>query len=156
VNGEPLDPVTTAEHVADLRAPAAPELFAGFDPDHFPPTSLPALAVATAAYRRNDRIGEAVSLALRVRSSGKAATSPVPTLLARIAETHRVGAVGPDDDRALLAEWRDGQSRAVKRSPHFVCGEGEVFCPSLDISKDEAGQLQVRRNIESLDVFLAK
>ena len=41
VNGRPLDPVTTAHHVAELRAQVAPECFAHFDPDRFPTTTLP-------------------------------------------------------------------------------------------------------------------
>jgi hypothetical protein len=56
VNGEPLDPTITAEHVDDLRTQVASDLFAHFDPDHFPRTSLRALAVAAVAYRRDDGI----------------------------------------------------------------------------------------------------
>ncbi len=156
VNREPLNPVITAEHIADLRAQVTPDLFAGFDPNHFPHTSLPALAVAAAAYRRDDRIGEAVSLALRDVLFEEGDDISRPDVLTRIAAGHSVGPVGPDDDQAVLADWREGQSRAVKGSPHFFCGEHEVFCPSLDISKGQAGQLQVRRNVDALDAFLAE
>ena len=65
VNGKPLDPMMTASHVDDLRTQVAPDLFTGFDPKHFPRTTLPALAVAATAYRQGGRVGEAVSLALR-------------------------------------------------------------------------------------------
>src|SRR3546814_2266133 len=54
-----------AEHVADLRAQCAPDAFAGFDPERFPSTTLPALALAAAAYRYTGPVGERVSLALR-------------------------------------------------------------------------------------------
>jgi predicted DsbA family dithiol-disulfide isomerase len=65
VNGEPLDASLLAEEVAELRAQVAPTLFLGFDATQFPTTSLPALAIANAAYRRDPRLGEQVSLALR-------------------------------------------------------------------------------------------
>ena len=154
VNGEPLDPSVTAEHIADLRTQVAPDLFAGFDPRHFPRTSLPALAVATTAYRRDDRTGEVVSFALRDALFEEGCDISRPEVLARIAATHGIGPIGPEDDRAVLAEWQEGRSRSVKGSPHFFCGEREVFCPSLDIEKDEAGQLQIQRNAEDLDAFL--
>lgn len=156
VNGKPLDPRTTAEHVADLRAQVAPDLFAGFDPDHFPRTSLPALAVALAAYRQSDRTGEVVSLALRDALFEEGRDISRPEVLTRLAERHGVGPPGPDDDRAVLAEWRDGQARSVKGSPHFFCGGRDVFCPSLDIAKDNTGHLQIQRNIDALDRFLTE
>ena len=42
VNDAPLDADLIADEVAALRAHVAPDLFAGFDPQHFPKTSLPA------------------------------------------------------------------------------------------------------------------
>ena len=65
VNGAPLDPETTADHVGDLRAQVAPDLFTHFEPEHFPSTCLPALACIHAAYRKDLRTGETVGLALR-------------------------------------------------------------------------------------------
>src|SRR5947209_6984790 len=50
VNGVPLDAAFIAEEVGDLRAQVAPALFAGFDERRFPHSSLPALALAAAAY----------------------------------------------------------------------------------------------------------
>ncbi|MGZ4348546.1 MAG: hypothetical protein ACXVFB_15015, partial [Gaiellaceae bacterium] len=64
VNGTPLDRDTVAEHVAALREQVAPDLFHGFDTRTFPESSLPAMALAGAAYDVDDRVGEAVSLAL--------------------------------------------------------------------------------------------
>jgi predicted DsbA family dithiol-disulfide isomerase len=156
VNGEPLDPTITAEHVDDLRTQVASDLFAHFDPDHFPRTSLRALAVAAVAYRRDDGIGEAVSLALRDALFEEGCDISRADVLASVANAHGVGDSGPEDDRAVLAEWREGESRGVIGSPHFFCRELEVFCPSLDISKDEAGQLHVRRDTGALDAFLTE
>ena len=156
VNGAPLDRTTTAEHVEELRTQVSSDLFTHFDPDHFPQTSLPALAVAAAAYRRDDRTGEAVSLALRAAFFEEGRDISRPDVLANVASAHGVDGPDTDDDEAVRADWHEGQSRGVKGSPHFFCGELEVFCPSLDISKDEDGQLYLRRNTEALDEFLAE
>ena len=153
INGAPLDPATTKEHVNELRAQVAPDLFADFDLDHFPHTSLPALALAAAAYRESDHAGEAVSLALRDALFEKGQDISNPGVLALIAEEYGV-ASGPEDIEAVVAEWHQGQSRGVRGSPHFICGSAEAFCPSLDISKGRDGHLQVRRNTQALDEFL--
>ena len=65
VNEAPLDSETTAHHVQELREQVAPDLFQHFDPDHFPTTTLPALACVHSAYEKDMKTGEAVSLALR-------------------------------------------------------------------------------------------
>jgi predicted DsbA family dithiol-disulfide isomerase len=155
VNGQPLDPITTAEHVEALRAQVAPDLFTCFDPAHFPATSLPALALVAAAYRRDDATGEAVSFALRDALFEEGRDISDPDVLAGVAHVQGVDHSVPEDDEAVRSEWRDGTSRGVKGSPHFFCGEVEAFCPSLDMSKDENGELRIRRNKETLDAFLA-
>jgi predicted DsbA family dithiol-disulfide isomerase len=156
VNGQPLDPAKTAEHVDHLRSQVAPDLFMHFDPDHFPKTSLPALALAAAAYRFDDQAGEAVSLALRAALFEDGRDIADPDVLARIATAHGVGHPIPEDERAVLIDWQEGKTRGVEGSPHFFCGDVEAFCPSLDISRDEGGELQIRRNMEALDAFLAE
>src|SRR5664280_216302 len=108
VNGAPLDPSTTARHVADLRSQVAPELFRGFDEATFPTTTIPALALASDAYRHD----------------------------------------------VVVGEWRRGQQRGVRGSPHFFCGETETFCPTLDIARDAEGHLLLHRNSEQLSAFL--
>lgn len=156
VNGQPLDPKITAEHADALRAQVASDLFTHFDPDHFPTTSLPALALAAAAYRRDDTTGEAVSFALRDALFEEGRDISDPDVLASVANAHGVGHPTPDDDKAVRTEWQEGKSRGVKGSPHFFCGEVEAFCPSLDIAKDGDGELHIRRNMEALDAFLAE
>jgi predicted DsbA family dithiol-disulfide isomerase len=155
VNGKPLDRPSVEKHVHDLRMQVAPDLFAGFDADNLPLTSLPALAVAAAAYRQDERTGEAVSVALRDALFEEGLDISHPAVLTDVATAHGVGDIRPEDDRAVLVDWHDGQLRGVQGSPHFFCGEADVFCPSLDISKDEEGHLRLRRNIEALDAFLA-
>jgi predicted DsbA family dithiol-disulfide isomerase len=156
VNGRPLDPRATAEHVDTLRAQVAADLFTHFDPGRFPKTSLPALALAAAAYRRDDITGEAVSLALRDALFEEGRDISDPEVLAEVAGAHGLGPPTPDDDHEVRREWQEGTLRGVKGSPHFFCGEVEAFCPSLDIAKDGDGELQIRRNIEALDAFLAE
>jgi hypothetical protein len=73
VNEAPLDPAVVAEEVEQLRAQVAPDLFRGFEPSHVPTTSLPAFALAHAAYRHGPQLGEQVSLALRVARAEPAA-----------------------------------------------------------------------------------
>jgi len=156
VNGAPLDPSVTAKHIDHLRAQVALDLFARFDPDHFPRTSLPALALAAAAYRQSDRTGEAISLALRNALFEEGRDISLPDVLASVASAHGVADPEAKDHQTVLAEWQQGKARGVQGSPHFFCGECDVFCPSLDISKDEEGHLQLRRNMEALDAFLAE
>ncbi len=155
VNGAPLDVAATVEHVNDLRAQVTPDLFVGFDPAHFPKTTLPALALEAAAYRFDDEIGEAVSFALRDALFEAGRDISDAGVLESIARAHGVPNVSDDDDRAVRSEWRAGEARGVEGSPHFFCGDDEVFCPSLDIASREDGSLQIRRNIDALDEFLS-
>lgn len=156
VNGAPLNPMTTAVHVDALRSQVDPDLFALFDPSLFPLTSLPALAVAAAAYRQGDRLGEVVSLALRDSLFERGRDISRQDVLASVAKAHGVGDVGPEDHERVREEWREGQSRGVKGSPHFFCGTVEAFCPSLDISRDTEGHIHLRRDAEALDLFLTE
>ncbi len=155
LNGAPLDPRATAEHVDVLRAQVAPDLFAGFDADHFPGTTLPALALAAAAYRHSDSVGEAVSLALRDALFEEGRDISSAEVLGSVADAHGVGDVGDQDDESVRREWREGQSRGVKGSPHFFCGKEEAFCPALVITKDERDEIHIRRNTALLEAFMA-
>ena len=156
VNAAPLDVASTAEHVSHLRTQVAPDLFSHFDPTHFPRTSLPALALAAAAYRQSDKQGEAVSLALRNALFEEGRDISQPAVLETVASTCDVDGPDAEDSEAVRADWHQGASRGVKGSPHFFCGEVEAFCPSLDISKDEEGHLHIRQNVETLAWFLTE
>lgn len=156
VNGAPLDPATTAEHVADLRVEVAADIFTKFDPSHFPKTSLPALSLAVAAYRRDQATGELVSLAVRDALFEEGLDISCRDVLAGVASEYGVEYPNAEDEKTVLTEWHDGEARGVKGSPHFFCGDTNSFCPSLDISKDEDGHLHVRRNITALTQFLTK
>ena len=155
VNGEPLDPVRTTHHVRDLQRQVA-HLFRRFDGTHFPRTSLPALACAHAAYRNDMTVGEAVSLALRSALFEKGLDISQPQVLSTIARSFGIRSPDAEDDQAVLDDWHEGVKRGVVGSPHFFCGDSNVFCPSLEIAQDGTGHLEVSRNMDALDVFLAK
>lgn len=156
VNGAPLDPATTAHHVRDLRAQVAPDLFRRFDAEHFPTSTLPALAVAHAAFEKSLGTGEAVSFALRDALFEEGLDISRPDVLADIAGRHAIGAVDASDKRSVLDDWYEGVKRGVKGSPHFFCSGHDAFCPSLEISKGGTGQLEVNPKLDVLDAFLTR
>jgi predicted DsbA family dithiol-disulfide isomerase len=152
VNGEPLEASLVSEEIAELRAQVAPTLFGGFDATQFPPTSLPALAVAHAAYRRDPRLGEQVSLALRDSLFEAGLDVSKPDVLEDISRTYDVRAE-PADDTAVIEEWHEGERRGVVGSPYFFAGGHGFFCPSLEI-EHEGEQLRIGRDVEGLNQFL--
>jgi predicted DsbA family dithiol-disulfide isomerase len=156
VNRSPLDPETTARHVRELRSQVAPNLFRRFDPENFPQTTLPSLALAHAAYIKDMETGEAVSLALRDALFEEGLDISRLDVLSNIAKPLDVGKFDVSDERSILSDWHEGVRRGVKGSPHFFCGDSDAFCPSLDIAKDGSGHLEVSRNLDVLDAFLAK
>lgn len=156
VNGRPLALSTTVDHMEALRRQVSAELFAGFDPDSFPRTTLPALALEAAAYDREDKVGEAVSFALRGALFEDGLDISDPGVLQDIAEAYGIRDVVPEDDQTVLAAWHEGEARGVEGSPHFFCGDIEAFCPSLDIATGDDGDLRIRRNMAALDEFLSE
>ena len=154
VNGEPLDPETTARHVRELRDQVAPDLFGRFDPAHFPATTLPALALAHAAYQHDPSTGEAVSLALRHALFEEGLDISRPEILEDVARRSGVPAGHDVGIQDVLDEWHEGVERGVKGSPHFFCREADAFCPSLDIVKDRLGHLAIHPDLGALDGLL--
>jgi predicted DsbA family dithiol-disulfide isomerase len=159
VNGEPLAADAVAERVARIREQVAPDLFTGFDRGRFPSTSLPALRLVAAAYGRDERTGEHVSMALRTALFEEGLDVSEPTVLASIARCHALDPdPGPeaeaDAERAVLSDWHEGIARGVLGSPHFFVGTRSHFCPMLDIrSVDE--QLVVGVDASRLSAFVA-
>jgi predicted DsbA family dithiol-disulfide isomerase len=153
VNGEPLDGDFVAEEIEALRAQVAPDLFMGFRREFFPPTSLPALALAARAYEVDARTGERVSLALRDALFERGLDISDDVVLDAIAAIHGLDPPGEAGRAAVLAEWEDGRRRGVRGSPEFfVAGRG-YFCPTLHIRRVD-GQLQIRPDPDALDEFL--
>lgn len=152
VNGTPMDPVFIAEEVDDIRAQVAPDLFAGFRQDAFPSSSLPALALAEAAYRMSDECGERMSLALRDALFEHGRDIGDPAVLAEIAAGLDVPAATADDEAAVRASWDTGRQRGVIGSPHFFTPAGGFFCPTLDIHRVE-GHLRIVADLPAFDEF---
>ena len=154
VNGAPLDPTVTAQHAEDLRNQVAPNLFSHLDVDRFPTSTLEALALANRAYRTNLEVGERVSFALRRALFEEGRDISDPEILEHLARELGVAMADESDRTAVIADWDEGKRRGVLGSPHFFCGEADVFCPSLDITKDPVGGLSVVRDISGLTAFL--
>jgi predicted DsbA family dithiol-disulfide isomerase len=152
VNGGPTEPDTLAEEVDALRAQVAPDLFTGFDAARPPSTSIPALALAAAAYRVGTAVGERFSLALRDALFERAQDIADPDVLAALAAQVGLAPV-PADPEQVIAEWHDGQARGVKGSPHFFGPGLDAFCPTLAVDRVD-GHLRIRADPGALDSFL--
>ena len=154
INGMPLDPVKTCHHVAELRDQVAPDLFENFDPHALPRTSLPGFALTAAAYRLSNEVGEAVAFALRAELFELGHDISDPDVLNRIRSTYEIPEVTGDDHQSVFHDWNQGTERGVKGSPHFFCDTRNIFCPLLDIERDEHGHLQMARDAAVLNEFL--
>ena len=156
VNGAPLDPSVTTEHANELREQVAPNLFRHLDFNRFPSSTLDALALANRAYRTDFQVGERASFALRDALFEYGRDISDLSTLKDIARD--LGVVMPDEsDRAgVLADWHEGQRRGVLGSPHFFCRDDDVFCPSLDVTKDPVKGLSIVRDSSRLRAFLAR
>jgi predicted DsbA family dithiol-disulfide isomerase len=152
VNGEAVAAETVAEEVEALRAQVAPDLFKGFDPTTFPVTTLPALALAAAAYRRSRPLGERVSLAVRDALFEEGRDVADEAVLAEIGREHDV-VPEPVDDAAVLTDWKDGRRRGVLGSPHLFTAGHDAFCPSLDIRRVD-GDLRIEPDAAALERFV--
>ncbi len=155
VNGEPLDPGFVADEVDEIRAQVAPDLFGGFDPHAFPVTSMPALALAAAAYDVDLITGEAVSLALRDLLFEQGRDIADADVLAGVAERHGVDFAAADPPlEQVRADHAEGRRRGVTGSPHFFTPAGDFFCPSLDVSRDAKGHLRITADPVGFEQFL--
>jgi predicted DsbA family dithiol-disulfide isomerase len=144
VNGAPMDPDAVAHKIGDLRRQIASDLFTGFDQRTFSRTSMPALALTAAAYRRDVDAGESVALAVRDLLFERGQDVSDPAVLEALAERHGLtvpsSAVGLSE---VEADHADGRRLGVRGSPHFFPPSGEgVFCPTLEIERVD-GQLVV-------------
>lgn len=152
VNGEPFDPELIAEEIDELRPQLDEAAFVGFDAAAFPATSMPALALAEAAYGAGLEVGERVSLELRDLLFERGADIADPTVLDDVARRHGVQ-VDDGAAAAVLADYASGRERGVIGSPHFFVGDASFFCPGLSVSRDAAGHLVVTPN-DAFDAFI--
>jgi predicted DsbA family dithiol-disulfide isomerase len=154
-NGKPLDRELVAREVAALRASVAPDLFKGFENGAWPSTSVPAFGLAAVAYELDERVGEAVSLALRDALFEDGLDIAAPETLEDIGR--RFGVLVPDiasSSDAARADWARGHRLGVKGSPHFFVDGRDWFCPGLIIEHDEHG-FAIRSAGKRAEEFLA-
>lgn len=154
VNGAPMDPAKVAHHVHDLTSQVAPGLFAGFDVEHFPTSTLEALALTARADAIDPALGERTAFALRDALFEQGRDIGDPAVVARIADDLGIGVPTDVDRAAVLADHEEGRRRGVVGSPHFFHPGGALFCPALSISRTSEGELVVSTEIERLDAFL--
>ena len=156
VNGAPLDATVTLEHANELREQVAPNLFRHLDLNRFPGSTLDALSLANRAYRTDHEVGERVSFALRDALFEYGRDISDRATLGHLARD--LGVVMPDesDDAGVMADWHEGQRRGVLGSPHFFCGDDDVFCPSLDITKGPVKGVSIVKDASRLTAFLAR
>ncbi len=155
VNEEPLSPELVAEEVLELREQVAPGLFARFDRSRFPATSLPALTLASVAYRQSAALGERVSLALRDALFEEGRDIAATGVLADLAAAHGLELPAGVDLAAIEADWEEGRRRGVLGSPHFFVDDEGFFCPTLDIER-VGDQLKIRRDPAGLEAFMER
>lgn len=154
VNGRPLDPAFIAEEVDEIREQAAPDMFAGFVESSFPASSLPALALAAAAYEHDLRTGERVSLELRDLLFEQGVDVGDVAVLRHLADENGV-TVDLDDTTRVHADHTAGAARHVTGSPHFFTSAGGFFCPALDVRRDTDGHLRITADPAGFDRFVA-
>ncbi len=156
VNGVPLDPETTKEHADDLREQVVPNLFRHLDLERFPRSTLDALALANRAYRTGLEVGERVSFALRDLLFEKGRDISDRATLEQVAAEYGIDMPDESDHADVVADWHAGVQRGVLGSPHFFCGAADVFCPSLDITKDPDRGVSIVRDASRLTEFLER
>ncbi|NNN01007.1 MAG: disulfide bond formation protein DsbA [Acidimicrobiaceae bacterium] len=153
VNGAPMDPHKACANAAALREQVAPDLFTHVDAANFPTTTIRAMALVAAGYRRDNPTGEALSLALRDALFEEGRNIADVEVLADIAQRYGLD-LGDAVVSDVIADWHAGQGMGVQGSPHFFNARRNIFCPVLDIARDSHGTLQLRRVQDALDEFL--
>jgi len=140
-----------------LREQLDLDVFNGLHATAWPSTTIPALALASAAYDIDVPTGLAVSTDLRTAVFELGVDIGDPDVLVEIARAHGV-AFDPTDDagheRAVRSEYDDGQRRGVKGSPHYFVAVDDFFCPALDLGRDADDHLIARFDPDGLARFL--
>jgi predicted DsbA family dithiol-disulfide isomerase len=155
VNGRPMDPNATLDHINELRDQVSTEFFVGFDASRFPHSTVPVLALVAHAYTAELTLGQAVSFEVREWLFERGLDVSEPDTLAAIARSFGLGTPDPDDFATVVSEWKEGRRRHVAGSPHFFCAGTNVFCPSLEISKNsQSGGRTIQTNLSRLQAFL--
>jgi 2-hydroxychromene-2-carboxylate isomerase len=154
VNAEPLASTLIVEEAEALRRQVAPDLFLGFDLDHFPASSIPAMSLVSAGYRQGLEVGERASLMLRDALFEQDTDIADAARLERIAG--ELGIPRPlDHVPDVIGDWYEGRRREVIGSPHFFVGTADFFCPSLHIEMVD-GHMQIDPDPSGFDEFVRR
>ena len=156
VNGAAMDPAGARRHANELREEVAPRMFAHLDADHFPTSTLEALALVARASRDGTGSGARASFAVRDALFEHGQDISDPAVLAGLAAELGVDMPDDADRQTVLDDWHTGQRRGVLGSPHFFAGDANVFCPSLAVTKDASGTLSIATDRAKLDAFLQR
>jgi predicted DsbA family dithiol-disulfide isomerase len=105
VNGSALDPAGARRHANELREHVAPTMFADLDIDHFPASTLEALALEARAYRHGLSTGVRASFAVRDALFEHGQNISDPAVLAGLAAELGVGMPDDADRQAVLDDW---------------------------------------------------
>ncbi len=154
VNGEPMDGHHAAERGKALHDQVAPGLFTNMNPDSFPSTTLPALALVGRAYRIDHHIGERAAFAVRDALFEHGTDISDPSVLQALADDLAVGMPDADDHQRVLADYEEGKRRGVVGSPHFFAAGESAFCPALRISRDADDHLVIAADRHRLGEFI--
>lgn len=154
VNGEVFAADAIETKIGVLRRELGVDAFAGFDPDNWPTTSVPALNLCAAAARLGPAPGLRAALDVRDALFERGADISDPAVLAGLADAHGVEAPGDEADPDVQADYAEGQRRGVRGSPDFWVGDDEFFCPALELGHDDAGDLHARFDQEGLARFI--
>lgn len=159
VNGEVFTADAVAAKITVLSEQLGVEAFAGFDPDTWPRTSIPALGLCAEAARAGAAAGLAMALDVRAALFERGADITDERVLATLADRHGLASpsLGDADDPHpdVVADYTEGRRRGVRGSPDFWVGETEYFCPALDLSHDESGHLVAHFDPDGLADFVA-
>lgn len=153
VNGEPLAAKAVDAKISALREQLGMDAFKGFKSSSWPTTTIPALNLAAAGYRRDLSTGLEVSLALRDALFENGSDIGNPGVLASIAARFDLDPPGLDADSAVLDDYEDGKLRGVRGSPDFWLGDEEFFCPALTLGHNDEG-LTAEFDEEGLQQFM--
>lgn len=156
VNGVPLDVEAVGMKAQALTEQLGVDDFPELHADHWPTSTIPALELAAAAYRRGPDAGLAFSLALRAALFEHGVDVSDPVALARLAADHGVDGADGGAAAAVRADYEDGLSRGVAGSPHFWVGEDDFFCPALDLGHDSDGRLTAQLDTAGLAEFFTR
>lgn len=157
VNGHPMDAGHARANALALRAQVAPSRFAAAEGTwRFPSTTLPALDLVAAARPLGPGTQMAVATALRVALFEDGDDLADEGVLDAVAARFAVDRADRGSARTtVLADYAAGQAAGVPGSPTFTCGTEQLFCPTLAISRDDAG-LHVSTMLPRLEGFVRR